>query len=110
MQRRVLLGVTAEQVGVGSEQKLDYLQASIQCRQVQRRLELVIPHGGVRQLLQQQPHHLRVAVLSGTVQRRLVVIVLLGADKHVRKRQHRQRQRRDEEEQKRRDMTRIMSC
>ncbi len=29
MQRRVFLGVTAEQVGVGTEQQLDYLQAAV---------------------------------------------------------------------------------
>lgn len=29
MQWRVFLGVTAEQVGVGTEQQLDYLQAAV---------------------------------------------------------------------------------
>lgn len=77
MQRRVFLGVAAEQIGVGTEQQLDDLQAAVQCGQVQRSLELIVPHGGVCQLLKQQPHHLGVAILGGTVQWRFVVIVLL---------------------------------
>lgn len=76
VQRRVLLGVAVEQVGVGAEQQLDHLQAAVQRRQVQRRLKLVVPHGRVGQLLQQQPHHPGVAVLGGAVERRLVVVVL----------------------------------
>lgn len=77
MQRRVFLGVAAEQVGVGAEQQLDDLQASVECSQVQRSLKLVVSHGGVGQLLQQQPHHVGVTILGSTVQWRLVVIVLL---------------------------------
>lgn len=84
MQRSVFLGVTAEQVGVGDEQQLDYLQSAVQCSQVQWSLKLVVPHGGVCQLLQQQPHHLGVAILGGTVQRCLIVIILLGSDERMR--------------------------
>lgn len=50
MQRCVFLGVAVEQVGVGAEQQLDHLQAAVQRGQVQWRLELVVPHGGVREL------------------------------------------------------------
>lgn len=72
----MLLGVGAEQVGMSAEQKLDHLQPAVERCQVQRRLKLVVAHGGVGQLLQQQLHHLRVPVLSRAVQRRLVVVVL----------------------------------
>lgn len=73
----MFLGVAAEQIRMGTEQQFDNLQAAVQCCQVQRSLKLVIPHGGISEFLQQQPHHPRVAVLGGTVQRCLVVIVLL---------------------------------
>ena len=72
----MLLGVAAEQVGVGVEEKLDHLQAPVQSCQVQGRLELVVAHGGVGQLLQQEAHDLGVPVLRGAVQRGLVVVVL----------------------------------
>lgn len=78
MQRRVLLGVAAQQVGVGAEQQLDHLQAAVQGGQVQRGLKLVVPHGGVRQLLQKNAHHPRVAILGSTVQRCFIGIVLRG--------------------------------
>lgn len=84
MQRRVLLGVAAEQVGVGGEQQLDHLEAAVQRSQVQGSLKLVVPHGGVRQLLQQNPHHPSMAVLGSTVQRRFIGIVLLESEELVR--------------------------
>lgn len=96
MQRSVFLGVTAEQVWVSTEQQPDDLQAAIQCRQVQRSLKLVVPHGGVGQLLQQQPHYLGVAVLGSTVQRRLIVVILLGANTRVRGRAGKTEQRQEE--------------
>lgn len=77
MQWRVLLGVTAEQVGVGSEQQLDHLEAAVQRSQVQRSLKLIVPHGGVCQLLQKNAHHPSMAILSSTVQRCFIGIVLL---------------------------------
>lgn len=78
MQRRVLLGVAAEQVGVGGEQQLDHLQAAVQGGQVQRSLKLVVPHGGVGQLLQKNAHHPSMAILGSTVQRCFIGIVLWG--------------------------------
>lgn len=84
MQGCVLLGVAAKQAGVGTKQQLDYLQAAIQRSEIQRSLKLIVPHGGVCQLLKQNPHHPGVAILSGTVQRCLIVIVLLGPDERVR--------------------------
>lgn len=84
MQRRVLLGVAAEQVGVGSEQQLDHLEAAIQRSQVQWSLKLIVPHGGVCQLLQKNAHHPSMAILGSTVQRCFIGIVLLEEEEWVR--------------------------
>lgn len=84
MQRRVLLGVAAEQVGVGSEQQLDHLEAAVQGGEVQWRLKLVVPHGGVCQLLQKNAHHPSMAILGSTVQGCLIGIVLLEWEEMVR--------------------------
>lgn len=84
MQRRVLLGVAAEQVGVGGEQQLDHLEAAVQRGQVQWSLKLIVPHGGVRQLLQKNPHYPGMAILGSTVQRCFIGIVLLESEELVR--------------------------
>lgn len=84
MQRRVLLGVAAEQVGVGGEQQLDHLEAAVQRGQVQWSLKLIVPHGGVRQLLHKKLHHPSMAILGSTVQRRFIGIVLLESEELVR--------------------------
>lgn len=76
MERGVFLSVGAEQVRMSAEQKFDHLQPAVERSQVEWRLKLVVAHGGVGQLLQQQLHHQRVSVLSRTVQRCLVVVVL----------------------------------
>lgn len=60
------------------QEHLHDFQPPVERCQVQGCLELVVAHGGVGQLLQQHLHHLRVAVLRGAVQRRLVVVVLGG--------------------------------
>lgn len=83
MQRRVLLGVAAEQVGVGGEQQLDHLQAAVQRGQVQWSLKLIVPHGGVCQLLQKNAHHPSMAILGSTVQRCFIGIVLLEQEELV---------------------------
>lgn len=51
VQRCVFLCVAAEQVGVGAEQQFDHLQTTVQRGQIQWGLELVVPHGGVRQFI-----------------------------------------------------------
>lgn len=78
VQRRVLLGVAAQEVGVGVQQHLHHLQPPIERGQVQGGLKLVVAHGRVCELLQEHLYHLRVAVLRGTMQGRLVVVVLRG--------------------------------
>lgn len=51
VQRGVLLSVAAQEVGVCVEEHLHHLQPPVECSQVQRRLKLVVAHGGVSQLL-----------------------------------------------------------
>lgn len=92
MQRCVLLGVAAEQVGVGGEQQLDHLEAAVQSGQVQWSLKLIVPHGGVRQLLQKNPYHPSMAILGSTVQWRFIGIVLLESEELVRASQGEQKQ------------------
>lgn len=60
------------------QQHLHNLQPPVERSQVQGGLELVVAHGGVGELLQEDLHHLGVAVLRRAVQRRLVVVVLGG--------------------------------
>lgn len=39
--------VCVEQVGVGTQQQLDDLEATVECSEVQWSLKAVVPHGGV---------------------------------------------------------------
>jgi len=66
---------------VSVQQHLHNLQPPVERSQVQGGLELVVAHGGVGELLQEDLHHLGVAVLRRAVQRRLVVVVLGGVRK-----------------------------
>lgn len=63
------------------QQHLHNLQPPVESSQVQGGLKLVVTHGGVGELLQEDLHHLGVAVLRGAVQCCLVVIVLGGVRK-----------------------------
>lgn len=63
VQRGVLLGVAAQEVGVRIEEHLHHVQPPVERRQVQRGLELVVAHGRVGELLEEDLHHLRVAIL-----------------------------------------------
>lgn len=51
VQRRVLASVAAHQVRVRTDDHLDHAKPSVERRQVQRRLQLAVPDGGVRELL-----------------------------------------------------------
>lgn len=83
VQRRVLARVAAHEVGVRADDHLDHPQPPVQRRKVQRRLQLAVPDGGVRELVQQNGHHLRVSVLSCAVQGGFILIVLSTHKMHV---------------------------